>query len=76
MFSPYSAMNCSIVIFFFESKYFQIAAVISAMMEPANEVIERSALCGNCYSNERGENQQPKILYYVYERDENTANTT
>ena len=41
MLSPYSAMNCSSVIFFFESKYFQIAAVISAMMEPANEVIER-----------------------------------
>ena len=34
-------MNCSSVIFFFESKYFQIAEVISAMMEPANEVIER-----------------------------------
>ena len=40
MLSPYNAMNCSSVIFFFESKYFQIAAVISAMMEPANEVIE------------------------------------
>ena len=55
MLSPYSAMNCSSVIFFFESKYFQIAAVISAMMEPANEVIERSALCGNSYSNEKEE---------------------
>ena len=46
-------MNCSIVIFFFESKYFQIAAVISAMMEPANEVIERSAVCGNFYKMRR-----------------------
>ena len=26
--------------------------------------------------SEIGENQQPKILCYVYERDENTANTT
>ena len=55
-------MNCSSVIFFFESKYFQIAAVISAMMEPANEVIERSAVCGNFYSNEKEEQQ---ILYAI-----------